>query len=286
MNEATIATEELFRITLQGIDYTFRIAEELINGSNRLGQASDRNLLARVLSEMEDQQARGQMTNGQNKMEQIFRRGEGAVQFNILEKDLPTFQSAAQKANLTYVPVCMDETRPEGQRVFTLFFSRGDAGIANNIVEVNGLNGVKNTEFIQEDAKPVQEVDQTAREDQAVQKDPTEYMSKEERIHAKNTAFIEQLYRDTEPINPTNPETERKAPVKENPSATVSERSNSETRKLPDFSANPNDRPSLKEKLEELKRARAPISPEEKERNRQNAMEKAASLEQMGGKAL
>ena len=285
MNEAAIATEELFRITLQGIAYTFRIAEEISNGSNRLGQASDRSMLARVLSEMEDQQARGQMTNGQKKMEQIVQRGEEVVQFNILEKDLSTFQAAAQKADLVYVPVCMDETHPAGNRIFTLLLSRSDARIADNIVEVNGLNAVKDMEFIQEDAQPAQEVGRTAREDQAVPKDPTEFMTKEERINAKNTAFIEQLYREAEPINPTSPETKRKEPVKENPSVTVSNGSNRKANEM-QASSRSNERIPIKERLEKVRRENAPLSPEEKERNRKNAVEKAASLEQMGGTAL
>lgn len=40
MNEASMATEELFRVTLSGITYTFRIAEAIINGAQRISQNS------------------------------------------------------------------------------------------------------------------------------------------------------------------------------------------------------------------------------------------------------
>lgn len=71
MNEASMATEELFRVTLSGITYTFRIAEAIINGAQRISQNSrEKNeVMWRYLNSLENE---GQGTPGQVKIKKCF----------------------------------------------------------------------------------------------------------------------------------------------------------------------------------------------------------------------
>ena len=113
MNEASMATEELFRVTLSGITYTFRIAEAIINGAQRIRQNSrEKNeVMWRYLNSLENE---GQGTPGQVKIEEMLRRGEGLAQVNIMEKDYGTFSAAAKAAGLKYAAVSLDQTHQPG----------------------------------------------------------------------------------------------------------------------------------------------------------------------------
>ncbi len=279
MNEASIASEEFFRITLQGITYTFRIVEELVNSSSRMGQVSDRNAMLGFLAGLQNQESQ-QPAHGQVKVEEMLKRGKGLAQFNLMEKDFPTFQSAAEEAGLLYAAVCMDKSHPEGERIYTLFCAKDDAFTINNIIELNNLNAVQGSELILEDAQPTQEAEQEA---PSIPEDPSEVMSKEERIHQKNAVFMEQIYgkqaREAEPINPTSLETARKEEVQENQSAPVSKALDNTQKPPKDFG----NRPSIKDKVEEIKRSQQPLSQEERQQNREAAIGRLLSQEQIGG---
>lgn len=146
MNEAVEATEAIFRITLSGVTYVLRFADEM----NRLGQhtKTDNAAMMGFLSALQNQQ---QPTKGQIKVEEMLRRGKGLTQFNLREQDNEKFTAAANEAGLCYATVCMDQTHKEGERIFTVFVSREDAFTVNNIIELNNLNAVQGSSFVQED---------------------------------------------------------------------------------------------------------------------------------------
>ena len=104
MNEAVEATEAIFRITLSGITYVLRIADEI----NRFGQRSsmDNAAMRGFLSALQSQE---QPTKGQVQIEEMLLRGQGLVQFNIREQDNDKFTASAKDAGLCYSTVCLDQ---------------------------------------------------------------------------------------------------------------------------------------------------------------------------------
>ena len=208
MNEAVEATEAIFRITLSGVTYVLRLADEM----NRLGQSSNKDNAAIMgfLSALQNQQ---QPTKGQIKVEEMLRRGKGLAQFNLREQDNEKFTAAANEAGLCYATVCMDQTHKEGERIFTVFVSREDAFTVNNIIELNNLNAVQRSSFVQEDTS--QGVAQSPEEEYETVP-PVDYVAPDDRRQMLNDAFIagvEAKERDKataevteEAINPTTPE--------------------------------------------------------------------------------
>lgn len=249
MNESSMATEEMFRVTLNGLTYTFRIVEAIIEGSARLERTSQYNNTAMMgfLSALQDQD---QPTKGQVKVEEMLRRGKGLTQFNLMEKDYATFTAAAEEAGLLYAAVCMDKTHKEGERVFTLFCSRDDAFTINNIIELNNLNAVRENDFIQEDVQPEQEA--APEQPEVTGDEPKAEMTDAEKIHQKNQVFIERVTAQEEranrPINPTGPEvTEQKAP------SGIASGNSPGKQTQPGPSSRENERPSVRGKIEGYK---------------------------------
>lgn len=208
MNEAVEATEAIFRITLSGVTYVLRLADEM----NRLGQSSNKDNAAIMgfLSALQNQQ---QPTKGQIKVEEMLRRGKGLAQFNLREQDNEKFTAAANEAGLCYATVCMDQTHKEGERIFTVFVSREDAFTVNNIIELNNLNAVQRSSFVQEDTS--QGVAQSPEEEYETVP-PVDYVAPDDRRQMLNDAFIagveaKERAKATaevteEAINPTTPE--------------------------------------------------------------------------------
>lgn len=208
MNEAVEATEAIFRITLSGVTYVLRLADEM----NRLGQSSNKDNAAIMgfLSALQNQQ---QPTKGQIKVEEMLRRGKGLAQFNLREQDNEKFTTAANEAGLCYATVCMDQTHKEGERIFTVFVSREDAFTVNNIIELNNLNAVQRSSFVQEDTS--QGVSQSPEEEYETVP-PVDYVAPDDRRQMLNDAFIagveaKERAKATaevteEAINPTTPE--------------------------------------------------------------------------------
>ena len=208
MNEAVEATEAIFRITLSGVTYVLRLADEM----NRLGQSSNKDNAAIMgfLSALQNQQ---QPTKGQIKVEEMLRRGKGLAQFNLREQDNEKFTAAANEAGLCYATVCMDQTHKEGERIFTVFVSREDAFTVNNIIELNNLNAVQRSSFVQEDTS--QRVAQSPEEEYETVP-PVDYVAPDDRRQMLNDAFIagveaKERAKATaevteEAINPTTPE--------------------------------------------------------------------------------
>lgn len=208
MNEAVEATEAIFRITLSGVTYVLRLADEM----NRLGQSSNKDNAAIMgfLSALQNQQ---QPTKGQIKVEEMLRRGKGLAQFNLREQDNAKFTAAANEAGLCYATVCMDQTHKEGERIFTVFVSREDAFTVNNIIELNNLNAVQRSSFVQEDTS--QGVAQSPEEEYETVP-PVDYVAPDDRRQMLNDAFIagveaKERAKATaevteEAINPTTPE--------------------------------------------------------------------------------
>lgn len=208
MNEAVEATEAIFRITLSGVTYVLRLADEM----NRLGQSSNKDNAAIMgfLSALQNQQ---QPTKGQIKVEEMLRRGKGLAQFNLREQDNEKFTAAANEAGLCYATVCMDQTHKEGERIFTVFVSREDAFTVNNIIELNNLNAVQRSSFVQEDTS--QGVAQSPEEEYETVP-PVDYVAPDDRRQMLNDAFIagveaKERAKATaevteEEINPTTPE--------------------------------------------------------------------------------
>ncbi len=208
MNEAVEATEAIFRITLSGVTYVLRLADEM----NRLGQSSNKDNAAIMgfLSALQNQQ---QPTKGQIKVEEMLRRGKGLAQFNLREQDNEKFTAAANEAGLFYATVCMDQTHKEGERIFTVFVSREDAFTVNNIIELNNLNAVQRSSFVQEDTS--QRVAQSPEEEYETVP-PVDYVAPDDRRQMLNDAFIagveaKERAKATaevteEAINPTTPE--------------------------------------------------------------------------------
>lgn len=244
-----MATEEMFRVTLNGLTYTFRIVEAIIEGSARIDKANSYKNAAMMgfLSALQDQ---GQPTKGQVKVEEMLRRGKGLTQFNLMEKDYATFTAAAEEAGLLYAAVCMDKTHKEGERIFTLFCSRDDAFTINNIIELNNLNAVRENDFIQEDVQPEPEV--APEQPEVTGDEPQAKLTEAEKIHQKNQVFMERIAAQEEqshrPINPTNPEvTEQKAPSEITSGTSPSNQpSQSHFSKI-------NERPSIRSKIEGYK---------------------------------
>lgn len=249
MNESSMATEEMFRVTLNGLTYTFRIVEAIIEGSSRIDRATSYrdNAMMGFLSALQDQ---NQPTKGQVKVEEMLRRGKGLAQFNLMEKDYATFTAAAEEAGLLYAAVCMDKTHKEGERIYTLFCSGDDAFTINNIIELNNLNAVRENDFIQEDVQPAQgaPLDQP----EITGDEPKIPMTEAEKIHQKNQAFIDRVTaqeeRANQPINPTGPEVKKQNV----PSVTTSGSSPSKQSELNHFSRG-NEKPSIKGKIEGYK---------------------------------
>lgn len=208
MNEAVEATEAIFRITLSGVTYVLRLADEM----NRLGQSSNKDNAAIMgfLSALQNQQ---QPTKGQIKVEEMLRRGKGLAQFNLREQDNAKFTAAANEAGLCYATVCMDQTHKEGERIFTVFVSREDAFTVNNIIELNNLNAVQRSSFVQEDTS--QGFAQSPEEEYETVP-PVDYVAPDDRRQMLNDAFIagveaKERAKATaevteEAINPTTPE--------------------------------------------------------------------------------
>ena len=208
MNEAVEATEAIFRITLSGVTYVLRLADEM----NRLGQSSNKDNAAIMgfLSALQNQQ---QPTKGQIKVEEMLRRGKGLAQFNLREQDNEKFTAAANEAGLCYATVCMDQTHKEGERIFTVFVSREDVFTVNNIIELNNLNAVQRSSFVQEDTS--QGVAQSPEEEYETVP-PVDYVAPDDRRQMLNDAFIagveaKERAKATaevteEAINPTTPE--------------------------------------------------------------------------------
>ena len=208
MNEAVEATEAIFRITLSGVTYVLRLADEM----NRLGQSSNKDNAAIMgfLSALQNQQ---QPTKGQIKVEEMLRRGKGLAQFNLREQDNAKFSAAANEAGLCYATVCMDLTHKEGERIFTVFVSREDAFTVNNIIELNNLNAVQRSSFVQEETSP----DVSRSPDEKYETiPPIDYVAPDDRRQILNDAFIAGLEEKErakvaaqvkeELINPMNPE--------------------------------------------------------------------------------
>ena len=208
MHGAVEATEAIFRITLSGVTYVLRLADEM----NRLGQSSNKDNAAMMgfLSALQNQQ---QPTKGQIKVEEMLRRGKGLAQFNLREQDNEKFTAAANEAGLCYATVCMDQTHKEGERIFTVFVSREDAFTVNNIIELNNLNAVQRSSFVQEDTS--QGVAQSPEEEYETVP-PVDYVAPDDRRQMLNDAFIagveaKERAKATaevteEAINPTTPE--------------------------------------------------------------------------------
>lgn len=273
MNETSLATEELFRITLQGVTYTFRIVEALINGADRLGQSSDRNAMMGFLSSLQNQD---QPTKGQVKIEEMLRRGKGLAQFNLREEDFQTFQAAANEAGLLYASVCLDQTHTPGQRVYTVFCAGDDAATINNIIEINNLNAVHDADFIQQDAQPVQSVEATA----------PEPISQAEKIHEKNVTFLNRYIKEQEraaaPINPISPEASDR---KEAPSEITSGRLSNDPSQTTKYHRSGNSkRPSVKEKVESIRKQSgdAPLSLEDKRKIGLNYLDQLSDHSSLG----
>ena len=208
MNEAVEATEAIFRITLSGVTYVLRFADEM----NRLGQRTktDNAAMMGFLSALQNQQ---QPTKGQIKVEEMLRRGKGLTQFNLREQDNEKFTAAANEAGLCYATVCMDQTHKEGERIFTVFVSREDAFTVNNIIELNNLNAVQGSSFVQEDTS--RGVAQSSEEEYETVP-PVDYVAPDDRRQILNDAFIAGLEEKErakaaaqvteEEINPRTPE--------------------------------------------------------------------------------
>lgn len=212
MNEAVQATEALFRITLSGITYILRMAEEV----TRYGQRSsmDNAAMRGLLTSLQNQEL---PTKGQVKIEEMLRRGQGLVSFNLREQDMKVFTAAANEAALCYAPVVMDKLHKEGERTITVFVSRADVFTVNNIIELNKLNAVQGSNFVQEKETPLAQ--ETVEEYETVP--PVDYVEPEERRQILNDAFVSSLEEreranapmeeKEETINPTFPEMNRNA---------------------------------------------------------------------------
>lgn len=280
MNEASMATEVLFRVTLSGITYTFRIAEAIINGAQRISQNSrEKNeVMWRYLNSLENE---GQGTPGQVKIEEMLRRGEGLAQVNIMEKDYGTFSAAAKAAGLKYAAVSLDQTHQPGERVLTIFIARGDAFTVQNIFELNNLNSVKDNDVMKE-----AEAAAKAAEQEKEQAAPSRPLTPEEIKKQKNELFLarlksndkapkEQAQKSTEQsqekeevINPTTPE--RTSP--ESASVTKSgSLGNKEQEKGITGKTGNSDRPSIRAKIlaYRAEMTEESLSPDEKLRRAQ-----------------
>ncbi len=273
MNEAVEATEAIFRITLSGITYVLRIADEI----NRFGQRSsmDNAAIRGFLSALQSQE---QPTKGQVKIEEMLRRGQGLVQFNMREQDNEKFTAAAKEAGLCYSTVCMDQLHKEGERVLTVFVARNDAFTVNNIIELNNINAVQGSSFVQEEEMAVSH--DPVGEYETVP--PVDYVEPEDRRQILNDAFIAGLEErerinapmrgKEEPINPTSPEMNQSAPRSENISGSIKkEISITEVYtggRTEDYSKE--SRPSIRAQIESLRdKEKEPASLTREEKDRQ-----------------
>ena len=271
MNEAVQATEAIFRITLSGITYALRIAEEVSRHGNRsnMDNAEMRSFLASL-------QNQEQPTKGQVKIEEMLRRGQGLTSFNLREQDMKIFTAAADEATLCYAPVCMDQLHKEGERIITVFVSQADVFTVNNIIQINKLNAVQGSSFVQEEA-PVAE--ETVEQYETVP--PVDYVEPDERRQILNDAFISGLEERERvnipveekegPINPTSPEMNRNESRSRNISGSIKK----EVRITEVYTGDPNkanskeSRPSVLAQIEALRekeKQAVPLTREEKDR--------------------
>lgn len=212
MNEAVQATEAIFNITISGITYTLRLADELVRHKER--SSMDNAAFRSMFTSLENQE---QVTKGQVKIEEMLRRGQGLASFNLREKDMEIFSAAADEAALCYAPVVMDKLHKEGERVITVFVSRADVFVVNNIIDLNKLNAVQGSDFVQEKETPVAQ--ETVEEYETVP--PVDYVEPDDRRQILNDAFVASLEErervnapmeeKEETINPTFPEMNRNA---------------------------------------------------------------------------
>ena len=262
MSEAAMAAEEMFRVTLSGITYTFRIVEAIISGAVHVNQASNRTAMMGFLAPFENQVPANE---GQVKVEQMLRRGKGLAQFNLREQDYATFTAAAKESGLTYATVEMDKVHPAGQRVLTIFVAFDDAHTVNNIFELNNLNAVKTSDFVKEVETPST-------------KSPSKEQDPAESIRQKNERFMAHFHgEDAQPVkqeevNPMTPE----GMNHEGPSVSGSGKSENETRQTSLSSKDEGvGRPSVRAKINayrEEQRSTA-LTQEERERIAQEYLE-------------
>lgn len=294
MNEAVQATEALFRITLSGITYVLRIAEEVYRQQQRSNM--DNAAMRSFFSALQNQE---QPTKGQVKIEQMLRRGQGLRSFNLRERDMKIFAAAADEAALCYAPVCMDRLHKEGERVITVFVSQADVFTVNNIIVLNHLNAVEENTFVQEDSfvqeeeppvaqKPVGEYETVP---------PVDYMEPDERRQILNDAFVASLeereranapvQEKEEPINPTSPEKTQSA----SRSGTISGSQKREISITEVYTGDPNNayakesRPSVLAQIEALReeeKQEVPLTREEKDRQGLEYINKIAKEQTLG----
>ena len=284
MSEAAMATEELFRVTLSGITYTFRIVEAIISGAQHISQNKQlsNEMMWQYLSSLE---RGGQGSSAQVKIEEMLRRGEGLAQVNIMEKDYQTFVAAAQGAGLKFATASLDQTHQPGERILTIFFAKGDAFTVENIFNLNSFNTVRANDVVKEAEAAVQAAVQE-KEQEAPSKTPTP----EEIQREKNEQFLKLFSKSKDKVSKEqaqdtiakaqeqeeviNPMTPARTTL-ESPSVTKSGNIGIKEEVTP-IAANPaktgnSERPSIRAKIlayrEEMREES--LSPEEKQRRAQ-----------------
>lgn len=289
LNEAVEATEAIFRITLSGITYVLRIVDE----ANRFGQRSrsDNAAMMGFLSGLQNQEL---PTKGQVKVEEMLRRGKGLAQFNLQEKDNAKFTAAAEEAGLCYATVCMDLSHKEGERIFTVFVARDDVFTVNNIIELNHLNAVQGSSFVQEEEKPPV-AQESVGEYETVP--PVDYVEPDDRRQILNDAFIAgleereranaSLRAEEETINPTIPEMKQRASRSESISGSIKKGISITEVYTGDKTEaySQESRPSVRAQIEALRdkgKETAPLTREEKDRQGMEYIREIAKEQTLG----